>query len=117
MTGLLPQAIAISIGFVLLACGSPPAPAAATAPPPQPESELSFEPPGEPAPPSAGGAVSVQAGSYQLRLTATCPDRERTANGKLTLKRISAAQLPGAPSSELESTERLLWGQTDLDVE
>jgi len=40
------------------------------------------------------------------------------AYGQLTLKRISAAQLPGGSADdEAQSNDLLLWGQTDLDVE
>jgi hypothetical protein len=64
-----------------------------------------------------GPQQPVQAGSYRLRMTATCPERERTAKGQLSLKRISAAQLPGASAGDEQSNDLLLWGQTDLDVE
>ncbi|HEU4576661.1 MAG TPA: hypothetical protein VFS67_00305 [Polyangiaceae bacterium] len=117
MSADLPQAIAI--GLALLACGSPPAPAAgsAPAPPAEPAAELSFDPPSEFAPRSPGAQTPVQAGSYRLRMTATCPEQERSAKGQLSLKRISAAQLPGASAGDAESNDLLLWGQTDLDVE
>jgi hypothetical protein len=117
MSADLPQAIVI--GLALVACGSPPSPAvgSAPAPPPEPAADLSFEPPGEPAPRTAGEQERVQAGSYRLSMTATCPERERSAKGQLTLKRISAAQLQGASAGEAQSDDLLLWGQTDLDVE
>ena len=106
---------AIGIGLALLACGSPPAPAAPT-PPPEPASDLSLDPvEAEPLPADAHGPV--QAGAYRLSMTATCPERERTAKGRLTLKRISAAELTGGSGEPAEGSERLLWGQTDLDVE
>jgi hypothetical protein len=108
-----PQAIAI--GLALVACGSPPAPAAAPAPS-EPASDLSLDPvEGEPLPADAHGPV--QAGAYRLSMTATCPEQERTAKGRLTLKRISAAELAGSSGEPAEGSERLLWGQTDLDVE
>jgi hypothetical protein len=53
-------------------------------------------------------------------MTASCSEHERTANGRLTLKRISAANLPGAgdvSGSAVSADDLLLWGQTDLDVE
>jgi hypothetical protein len=114
MSADLPQVIAI--GLALAACGSPPAPAVGTSPAP-PAEELSFEPPSEPAPRATGPQAPVQAGSYRLRMTATCPERERSAKGQLTLRRISAAQLPGGSADEAQGGELLLWGQTDLDVE
>src|SRR5262245_52203902 len=89
--------LAIGIGLALLACGSPPAASVAAAPPPAPpelESELPLDP-GDADSPPASGHGPVQAGAYQLRMTATCPQQERTAKGRLTLKRISAAELPG----------------------
>ena len=92
MSADLPQAIVI--GLALVACGSPPSPTVGAAPAP-PASDLTFEPPSEPAPRTPGEQAPVQAGSYRLRMTATCPERERSAKGQLTLKRISAAQLPG----------------------
>jgi hypothetical protein len=108
---------AVAIGLALVACGSPPAPAAAL-PPPEPATDLSFEAPSEAAPRAAGAQMPVQAGSYRLQMTATCPERESSAKGKLNLKRISAAQLPGGDgTSDAEGTDLLLWGQTDLDVE
>ena len=107
---------ALAIGLVLVACGSPPAPAVGSTPPP-PVEELSFEPPSEPVPRAAGPQEPVQAGSYRLRMTTTCPEKERSAKGQLSLKRISAAQLPGASPGDPASNDLLLWGQTDLDVE
>jgi hypothetical protein len=116
MSADLPQAIVL--GLALVACGSPPSPAVGTpAPPPEPAADLTFEPPSEPAPRTAGEQEPVQAGSYRLRMTATCPERERSAKGQLTLKRISAAQLPGGGTGDAQSNDLLLWGQTDLDVE
>jgi hypothetical protein len=116
MSADLPQAIAI--GLALLACGSPPAPAVGSTPTPaEPAAELSFEPPSEPVPRATGPQEPVQAGSYRLRMTATCPQQERSAKGRLSLKRISAAQLPGGSAGDAESSDLLLWGQTDLDVE
>jgi hypothetical protein len=109
--------LAIGFGLALQACGSPPAPA--VAPPPEaaePPSDLSFDP-AEADPPPQSERLPVQAGAYQLRMTATCPSQERTAKGRLTLKRISLADLPGAGGGEPRGGELLLWGQTDLDVE
>lgn len=114
MSADLPQAIAL--GLALMACGSPPAPVP-PAPPAEPAADLSFEPPSEAVPRASGAQAPVQAGSYRLRMTATCPERERSAKGQLTLRRISMAQLPGASADDAESDELLLWGQTDLDVE
>jgi hypothetical protein len=112
---------ALMLGLALLACGSPPPPAAAPPPepPPEPESELQMEPEHDGPPPD--GHMPVRAGAYRLRMTAPCPQQqERTAKGRLTLKRISASELPGGSGAEAEGEERsqrLLWGQTDLDVE
>jgi hypothetical protein len=111
---------AIRIGLALLACGSPPAATVAAAPaaPPEPASDLSLEPVDAELPPTAAH-LPVQAGAYRLRMTATCPEQERTAKGRLTLKRISASELPGGGAGGEEATgaDLLLWGQTDLDVE
>jgi hypothetical protein len=109
---------ALLLGIALLACGSPPPPVAAPAPEPAsaPEPELQREAePGDP--PPAAQRLPVQAGAYRLRMTASCPQQERSAKGRLTLKRISAAELPGASGADLDRSQRLLWGQTDLDVE
>lgn len=117
---MLRSPLAFAVGLALCACGSPPAPAAAPAAAPAPSeeqaSELSQEREEEPAP-SSGPALAVQAGSYRLRMTASCRTQERTLSGKLTLKRISSSELPGAPASEVPGNGPLLWGQTDLDVE
>ncbi|MEO8182578.1 MAG: hypothetical protein ABI895_27415 [Deltaproteobacteria bacterium] len=115
---------AVVIGVALIACGSPPAPAAPSAvpAPAEPDSELSLEPVEE-EPPSNDARLPVQAGAYHLRMTAACPEHERTAQGRLTLKRISAADLPGGGGGGDDvvgagaGTDLLLWGQTDLDVE
>jgi hypothetical protein len=114
---------AIGIGLALLACGSPPASVAPPPPPPpEPPSDLSFDPV-DAEPPPLERHLPIQAGAYRLRMTAACPTQERTAKGRLTLKRISASELPvggggrAAAGSEVASGELLLWGQTDLDVE
>ena len=108
---------AVVIGVALVACGPPPAPPVAPAAA-EPASELSLEPV-EAGPPTTDTRLPVQAGAYRLRMTATCPEHERTAKGRLTLKRISAAQLPGssAGGDDPSGGDLLLWGQTDLDVE
>lgn len=107
------------LGLVLLACGSPPPPAAveaAPAPPPDPEAGLQQE--AELDDPAPAQRLPVQAGAYRLRMTAPCPQQERMAKGRLTLKRISAAELPGGGGgADVDPGQRLLWGQTDLDVE
>jgi hypothetical protein len=110
---------AVVIGVALVACGPPPAPPAPpVAPAAEPASDLSLEPV-EAEPPASDARLPVQAGAYRLRMTATCPEHERTAKGRLTLKRISAAQLPGssAGGDDPSGGDLLLWGQTDLDVE
>jgi hypothetical protein len=112
---------AVVIGVALIACGSPPAATAPPAPAPaEPPSDLSFEPV-EGEPPTHAMRLPVQAGAYRLSMTAACPERERTAQGRLTLKRISAADLPGGGGAtgggDVSGAELLLWGQTDLDVE
>lgn len=112
---------AVVIAVALVACGPPPAPPASpVAPAPaEPPSDLSLEPVEE-QPTPVDTRLPVQAGVYRLRMTASCPERERTAKGRLTLKRISAAQLPGAgdvSSDDVSGGDLLLWGQTDLDVE
>lgn len=109
---------ALIVGLALLACGSPPPPAAAAPPepPPDPEAELQREV--ELDDPAPSQRLPVLAGAYRLRMTAACPQQERSAKGRLTLKRISAADLPGgAGGAEVDPGQRLLWGQTDLDVE
>jgi len=116
---------AVVIGIALSACAPPPAPAAppAAPAPAEPDSELSLEPVTE-EPPSNAARLPVLAGAYRLRMTAACPEHERSAQGRLTLKRISAADLPvgdgGGGSSDVvgagAGADLLLWGQTDLDV-
>src|SRR3954471_19272616 len=108
---------AVVIGVALVACGPPPAPPIAPAAA-EPASELSLKPV-EAEPPATDTRLPVQAGAYRLRMTASCPEHERTAQGRLTLKRISAAQLPGTGEGgdEPSGGDLLLWGQTDLDVE
>ena len=112
--------LAFAVGLALCACGSPPAPAAppaaAPAPPEEQPSELSQERENDPLP-ASGPALAVQAGSYRLRMTASCHEQERTLSGKLILKRISTAELPGTAASDVAVNGPLLWGQTDLDVE
>jgi hypothetical protein len=54
----------------------------------------------------------VQAGSYRLRLSASCERRELTATGTLTLKPIAG----GDARSDVGDAV-LLWGQADLDLE
>jgi len=113
--------LAFAVGLALCACGSPPAPAAAAAaapaPPEEQASELSQEREDDPPPPS-GPAFTVKAGAYRLKMTASCKQQqERSLSGKLTLKRISTAELPGAAAPEVPGSGPLLWGQTDLDVE
>jgi hypothetical protein len=75
------------------------------------------EPDAEAAPlsaPSRSVLPPVQAGSYELRLSANCASQERTATGVLTLRRIAGDEGP----TGIESDEAvLLWGQTDLDFE
>jgi len=56
----------------------------------------------------------VQAGSYQLRLSATCQDRELTATGVLTLQPIAGSEVSAADEA---ADSVLLWGQADLDLE
>lgn len=111
---------ALIIGLALLACGSPPPPAAAapSEPPPDPEAGLQQEADLD-GPEPASPRLPVQAGAYRLRMTAACPQQERTAKGRLTLKRISAAELPGGGGggTDVDPGQRLLWGQTDLDVD
>src|SRR5688572_15976974 len=108
---------ALLFGLALLACGSPPPPvAAAPEPEPAPEPVLQREADSGDPPPAAQ-RLPVQAGAYRLRMTASCPQQERSAKGRLTLKRISASELPGASGADMERSQRLLWGQTDLDVE
>jgi hypothetical protein len=110
---------AVVIGVALVACGPPPLPPAppAAPAPAQPASDLSLEPV-ELEPSATDARLPVQAGSYRLRMTATCSQQERIAKGRLTLKRISAAELPGGSGGgDAAAGDLLLWGQTDLDVE
>ena len=108
---------ALLLGIALLACGSAPPPAAAEplAPAPAPESELLSQPEHED--PAPAQRVPVEPGAYRLRMTTICAQHERKLEGRLTLERISAADLPGGGGADADRSQRLLWGQTDLDVE
>jgi len=110
--------LAFAVGLALCACGSPPPPAVAApaAAPERQPSELSQEREDDPTP-SSGPTSAVKPGAYRLRMTVSCKQQERTLSGKLTLKRISTAQLPGAAASDVPGNGPLLWGQTDLDIE
>jgi len=111
--------LAFAVGLALCACGSPPPPAVAApaAAPERQPSELSQEREDDPTP-SSGPTSAVKPGAYRLKMTASCKkQQERSLTGKLTLKPISTAELPGAAASEVPGSGPLLWGQTDLDVE
>lgn len=56
----------------------------------------------------------VQAGSYRLRLTASCEAKELSATGVLTLRPIAGAE---SPKGVAAADAGLLWGQADLDLE
>ncbi len=109
--------LALIVGLALLACGSPPPPAAALPPEPPPAEEPELSQQADLDDPAPAQRLPVQAGAYRLRMTASCPQQERSAKGRLTLKRISASELPGGAGQDLDPGQRLLWGQTDLDVE
>lgn len=70
------------------------------------------EPSNSAATPASDPLPPVQAGSYQLRLSALCERRELTATGILTLRPIAGEE--GEPKTE---DAVLLWGQADLDFE